>query len=75
MGKPKYSDRNLSQYHLVYHRYPMYWPGIDPRIRCASVLIRQTVHCTYNVRLRRVRATIVAVENQYVLVHILSVCL
>ena len=30
--------------------------------------------CTYNVTLRRVRATIVVVDKQYVL-HILSVCL
>jgi len=53
----------------------MYRPGIDPRIRCVSVLIGQAVQSVYNVRLRRVRATIVAVEKQYVLVHILSVCL
>ena len=34
----------------------------------------QDRQCTYNVTLRRFRATIVAVEKQYVL-HILSVCL
>jgi len=32
------------------------------------------MHCTYNVTMRRVRATIVAVGKQRIL-HILSVCL
>jgi len=37
-------------------------------------LIKQDQQCACNVTLRRVRATIVAVEKQYVL-YILSVCL
>jgi hypothetical protein len=39
-----------------------------------SIYRKQDRHCTYNVTLRRVRATIVAVEKQYVL-QIVSVCM
>ena len=44
-----------------------------------SLLIQEVIRiqdrqCTYNVTMRRVRATVVAVERQYVLL-ILSVCL
>jgi len=35
--------------------------------------LQQDRQCTYNVTLRRVRTTIIAMEKQYVL-HILSVC-
>jgi hypothetical protein len=35
---------------------------------------KQDRKCTYNVTLKRVRVTTVAVENKYIL-HILSVCL
>ena len=38
-----------------------------------TAIPNETVKCTCNVTLRRVRATIVAVEKQQVL-HILSVC-
>ena len=39
-----------------------------------TFILEQDGRCTYNVKLRRVRATIVAVENQLVF-HILSVYL
>ena len=39
-----------------------------------EVIRIQDRQCTYNVTMRRVRATVVAVERQYVLL-ILSVCL
>jgi hypothetical protein len=29
-GKPKYSGKNLSQCHFVYHKSRMDWPGIEP---------------------------------------------
>jgi hypothetical protein len=29
-GKPKYSGKNLSQYHFVHHKSYMDWPGIEP---------------------------------------------
>jgi hypothetical protein len=28
-GKPKYSGKNLSQYHFVHHKYHMDRPGIE----------------------------------------------
>jgi hypothetical protein len=30
-GKLKYLQRNLSQCHLLHHKYHMDWPGIEPR--------------------------------------------
>jgi hypothetical protein len=38
------------------------------------IVTRLAVYCTYNVTVRRVRVTIVAVEKQYTL-HVLNVCL
>lgn len=29
-GKPKYSERNLAQYHFDYHVSHVDWPGIEP---------------------------------------------
>jgi hypothetical protein len=29
-GKPKYSGKNLSQYHFVHQKSHMDWPGIEP---------------------------------------------
>jgi hypothetical protein len=29
-GKPKYSDKNMSQYHFVHHKSHTDWPGIEP---------------------------------------------
>lgn len=29
-GKPKYSEKNLSQYHFIHHISYMCWPGIKP---------------------------------------------
>jgi hypothetical protein len=28
-GKPKYSQKNLSQYHFVHHKSNVDWPGIE----------------------------------------------
>jgi hypothetical protein len=28
--KPKYSEKNLSQYHLVNHKFQMDWIGVEP---------------------------------------------
>ena len=43
-------------------------------LRDRNGLLQQDIQCTYNVTLRRVRASIVAVEKQWVL-HNLSVCI
>jgi hypothetical protein len=32
-GKPKYSGKNLSQCHFVYHKCHMDWPGSNPGLR------------------------------------------
>jgi hypothetical protein len=29
-GKPKYSEKNLSQCHFVHYKSHMDWPGIEP---------------------------------------------
>jgi hypothetical protein len=29
-GNPKYSERNLSQYHFFHKKSHMDWPGIEP---------------------------------------------
>jgi len=29
-GKQKYSEKHLSQYHLVHHKSHVDWPGIEP---------------------------------------------
>jgi hypothetical protein len=29
-GQPKYSGKNLSQYHFVHHKFHMDWLGIEP---------------------------------------------
>ena len=30
-GNVKYSERNLSQFHVVYHKFHIDWPGIESR--------------------------------------------
>jgi hypothetical protein len=30
MGKQKYSERNLPQYHFTHHKFHVALPGIDP---------------------------------------------
>jgi hypothetical protein len=61
---PKYSTQNCPHF-TSWLFYTMH----DMLFTC-----RQDRKCKYSVILRRVSATIVAVENQYVL-HIVSVCL
>ena len=39
--KPKYWKKNMSQWHLVHHKFNIDWPGIKPR---ASVVINRLSH-------------------------------
>ena len=70
----------MTQLCFTAYRFPTAPPfnHIKPKLTTQSngydMTMKQHRPCTYNVTVRRVRATILAVEKQCVL-HILSVCL
>jgi hypothetical protein len=64
----------LHQYRATRGKTNMSQRDIVQKLSIAKIHIKQDRQCMYNVTLKYIRATIVAVEKQYVL-YILSVCL
>jgi len=62
-GKPKCSERNLSQCHFDYHKSHVDWPGIEPVLsppRCERLVISRSYHGTT----RRTPTGLQKIQNQ-----------